>query len=112
VGPSDPEVPVTALQQWVGLDRRRTAREPCDDFARYLIVEHADRGWGTCRVVDRSEGGAALLLSGPPWPRYRSEWRLLLEIADGTDEGERIACVRNTTVTEHGRVRLGVEFVD
>lgn len=102
---------MTPPRQWDGLDRRRKPREPCNDVAKYLIVEHADRGWGTCRVADRSEIGAALLLAGPPWPRYRSEWRLLLQIEDGTDVGERIACVRNTSVTAQGRVRLGVEFV-
>ena len=103
---------MSAIRRWEGPDRRRKPREPCSEVGRYLIAGQAERGWGTCRVVDRSEIGAALLLVGPPWPRYASEWRLLVEIAGGGADGARVACVRNTTVTESGRLRLGVEFVD
>jgi hypothetical protein len=87
-------------------------------IARYRILDLVERGSGTCRVIDWSEIGAGLLLAGPPWPRYPSEWRLRLEFearfaVDLLNGGrERVACVRNTTLTDLARVRLGVEFLE
>jgi hypothetical protein len=103
---------MTTGQAWKGPERRRAVRVPVHEVARYLIADHCERGWGTCRVIDRSPAGAALLLAGPPWPRYRSEWRLCLEFAEGVNgDRERIGFVRNTTLTGQARIRIGVEFV-
>jgi hypothetical protein len=103
---------MTREQAWSGPERRRHVRVAAHEAARYLIADHCDRGWGTCRVIDRSPAGAALLLVGPPWPRYRSEWRLRVEFDDAANgHWERVGFVRNTTLTEDGRIRIGVEFV-
>jgi hypothetical protein len=102
---------MTKRETWSGPERRRFGRVAADEVARYLIADHCERGWGTCRVIDRSPAGAALLLAGPPWPRYRSEWRLRIEFTGAvTGDRERMAFVRNTTLTEDGRIRIGVEF--
>jgi hypothetical protein len=103
---------MTNGQAWTGSERRREPRIASDETARYLIADHSERGWGTCRVIDRSPAGVALLLAGPPWPRYRSEWRLIVEFGDDVDgDRERIGFVRNTTLTEDGRIRIGVALV-
>ena len=103
---------MTTGQSWHGPERRRVERAAADEVARYLLADHGERGWGFGRVVDRSPAGAALLLTGPPWPRYRSEWRLRVEFAEAVNgDRERIAFVRNTTLTGDGRIRIGVEFV-
>jgi len=97
-------------------ERRRESRAPMDVSARYMLADHPEQGWASCRVTDVSPGGAGMVLFGPPWPRYPSEWRLVVELVGVTSATETsavpfTACVRNAGATEHGRLRVGVEFV-
>jgi hypothetical protein len=97
-------------------ERRREPRAPTDVSARYMLADHPEQGWATCRVTDVSPGGAGLVLFGPPWPRYPSERRLVVEVlavpsATGTSAAPFTVLVRNAGATEHGRLRVGVEFV-
>jgi hypothetical protein len=81
-----------------------------------MLADHPEQGWATCRVTDVSPGGAGLVLFGPPWPRYPSERRLVVEVVPvtsetGTSAVPFTALVRNAGATEQGRLRVGVEFV-
>ena len=98
------------------LERRREPRTHVGRAARFLLFNHPERGWGSCRIADFSRSGAGLVLLGPPWPRYRSERRLLIRL-DGDDATSDPhvdfleVLVRNTGATEEGWLRVGVEFV-
>jgi hypothetical protein len=81
-----------------------------------MMLEHPEQGWGSGRITDISRGGAGLVLFGPPWPRYPSEWQLFIRLdADESTTGaplpylEVVVC--NTCATEAGYLRVGVEFV-
>jgi PilZ domain len=80
-----------------------------------MMLEHPEQGWGSGRLTDISRGGAGLVLFGPPWPRYQSEWQLFIRL--DADEStidaplpylEVVVC--NTCATEGGYLRVGVEF--
>jgi hypothetical protein len=97
-------------------ERRREPRAHVSRSARYLLLNHPERGWGSCRIADLSRSGAALVLIGPPWPRYPSELRLLIrldsaEATSGIPVDFLEVLVRNTSATEEGWLRVGAEFI-
>jgi c-di-GMP-binding flagellar brake protein YcgR len=97
-------------------ERRREPRTHVSRAASFLLLNHRERGWGSCKIADFSRSGAGLVLFGPPWPRYRSERRLLIRLdADEATCDPHVdfleVLVRNTSATEEGRLRVGVEFV-
>jgi c-di-GMP-binding flagellar brake protein YcgR len=97
-------------------EHRYDPRTQVSRAARFMLLQHPERGWGSCRLVDVSRGGAGLVLFGPPWPRYRSERHLFIRLDADEATGDRLVpylevVVRNTCVTEAGWLRAGVEFV-
>jgi hypothetical protein len=63
-----------------------------------------------------SHRGAGLVVFGPPWPRYPSEQHLLIRLdadqdSSNPDVGFLEGMVRNTSATEEGWLRVGVEFI-
>ena len=95
-------------------ERRREPRTQASRSAQFMLANHPERGWGACRISDFSRTGAGLVLFGPPWPRYPSEQRLLVRITDGVVRDQSVAplevVIRNSTATEEGWLRVGVEF--
>ena len=97
-------------------EQRREPRTHVSQPASFLLLNHPERGWGSCRIKDISRYGAGLVLFGPPWPRYRSELRLLvrLDAHEATNDPPvdfLEVVVRNTSATEEGWLRVGVEFI-
>jgi hypothetical protein len=97
-------------------ERRREPRTPVSRACRFLLFNHPERGWGSCQIADLSRSGAGLVLFVPPWPRYRSELRLLIGLdADDATCDPHVdfleVFVRNTSVTDEGWLRVGVEFI-
>jgi hypothetical protein len=97
-------------------EQRREHRTPVSRIVRFMMLEHPDQGWGSGRITDISRGGAELVLFGPPWPRYPSEWQLFIRLdADKSTIDEPLpyleVVVCNTSATEGGYLRVGVEFV-
>jgi hypothetical protein len=83
---------------------------------RYVLANYPERGWANCRCADLSDSGAVLVLYGPPWPRYESERQLVIEIHSSGPSGDGPVQVAGTVgsirVTEHGWLRVEVEFAD
>jgi len=97
-------------------EQRREPRTHLSRPASFLLLNHPERGWGSCRIADVSRRGAGLVLLGPPWPRYRSELHLLVRLdPDETTSDPHVdfleVLVRNTSATEEGWLRVGVEFM-
>ena len=99
-----------------GPERRREVRTRIDRSARHMQLNHPERGWGLCRVVDASHSGLGLLVLGPPWPRYPSDWQLLIHLEgpqssrDPADTFLEVA-VRHAAVTDEGWLRIGADLV-
>jgi len=96
-------------------EQRREPRTRVARSARFMLLEHPERGWGSCRITDISSGGAGLVLLGPPWPRYRSERRLFIQLDADSADGAAVpyleVIVRHAGATGEGWLRVGVEFV-
>jgi hypothetical protein len=89
-------------------DRRRTNRYPAGWIARYS--SDSPGGWSRCDVVDVSEAGAGLVLSGPP---VETGTRLTLELHanDGDPVGRQVqGIVRHVLMSPDGTMHIGVEF--
>jgi len=66
--------------------------------------------WSRCEVVDVSEAGAGVILSGPP---VEQDTRLTLEFEadDGNPNGTRLeGTVKHVTMSPDGTVHIGIEF--
>jgi hypothetical protein len=90
-------------------DRRRTNRYPAGWMARYS-PDGLSGGWSRCEVVDVSEAGAGLILSGPP---VEKDTRLTLELQgnDGDPNGSQLqGTVRHVSMSPDGTMHIGVEF--
>jgi hypothetical protein len=90
-------------------DRRKTDRHPAGWIARYS-PDHSHDGWARCEVVDVSEAGACLVLSGAPVEP--GTWLTLeLPAGDGTSDDVQVkGIVRHTATSPDGTMHIGVEF--
>jgi hypothetical protein len=114
-GPAPEERADAERPEWSGADRRRDPREPAGWLGTYMLVNHPERGWGKCRILDVSASGVGLELLGPPWPRTESEKSLLVKLdasAPVDDTAVQLpGLVRNCGATSRGFLRVGVEFL-
>jgi hypothetical protein len=66
--------------------------------------------WSRCEVVDVSEGGAGLILSGPP-VEQDMRLTLALEMNDVDPLGGQVqGTVRHVSMSPDGTMHIGVEF--
>ena len=85
-------------------ERRKNPRHPVGWVAEYTADGLAG-GWSRCEVVDISEAGAGLILSGAP---VEADTRLTLELAA---DGSRLeGTVKHVTMSPDGTMHIGVEF--
>jgi hypothetical protein len=114
-GPAPEEGDYSRDDDWSGADRRRDPREPAGWLGTYMLVNHPERGWGKCRILDVSASGVGLELLGPPWPRSDSEKSLLVKLDAHAPVDEAAVqlpgLVRNCGATSRGFLRVGVEFL-
>ncbi|HZP28522.1 MAG TPA: PilZ domain-containing protein [Acidimicrobiia bacterium] len=114
-GPAPEEGRAERRQEWSGIDRRRDPREPAGWLGTYMLVNHPERGWGKCRILDVSASGVGLELFGPPWPRTDDEKSLIVKLDPNAPVDECAVqlpgLVRNCGATPRGFLRVGVEFV-
>lgn len=93
-------------------ERRRVPREPAGWHGDYLLMGRRELGWHPCSLLDISELGAALQVSGPR-PAVGDQIVVLLP-GFGADQppGEvRLeARVGNVTAEPRGPIRIGVEI--
>ena len=90
-------------------ERRKTPRHPVGWLAKYS-PEGVAGSWSRCEVVNISEGGAGLILSGPP---VEQDARLTLElqVGDGDLNDSRLeGTVKHVEMSPDGTMHIGVEF--
>ena len=90
-------------------DRRKTHRRPAGWVAKYS-ADGLPGEWSRCEVVDISEGGAGLILSGPS---VEKDTRLTLEVHlnNGDPAGNQVqGTVRHVSMSPDGTMHIGVEF--
>jgi hypothetical protein len=93
-------------------ERRRFPRVPIGWVGEYLIPSRPDLGWGDCLVLDVSDTGIGLMLFGP-WPEDvgpEVEVLVRLEPKLDADPVDVLGTVRNTTSTNVGELRIGIEL--
>lgn len=98
-----------------GRKRRRARRESAGWLARYVRVEasgtESGGDWSRCRVLDVSNGGAGLVLLGPPAQLGR---RVVVDLGLVRSNMARVTLtgeVRHVAPVVDG-VRIGLRFVD
>ena len=93
-------------------ERRRFPRVPIGWAGEYVIPSRPDLGWGDCLVLDVSETGIGLMLFGP-WPDdLGSEVEVLVRLEPRLDADpvDVRGTIRNTTPTNVGELRVGIEL--
>ena len=94
--------------------RHAAERGQADWLGRYTVERCPELGSGHCRVFHVSLDGAVLELFGPAVDESCGEHLLLeLQVVDPEPAGICLrGLIRNADATDHGSVRVGVEFVD
>ena len=90
-------------------DRRKSPRYPVGWMARYS-ADGVSGSWSQCEVVNISDGGAGLVLTGSAVER---DTRLTLELpADAENPGgQRVeGTVKHVTMSPDGTMNIGIEF--
>jgi hypothetical protein len=90
-------------------ERRSTPRYAAGWMARYS-PDGQPSSWSRCEVVNVSEGGAGLILSGPP---VEKDTRLTLELEMNDRDplgGQVQGTVKHVSMTPDGTMHIGIEF--
>src|SRR4051812_39987389 len=90
-------------------DRRKTNRYPAGWMARYS-PDGIPGCWSRCEVIDISEAGAGLNVSGPP-VETGTQLTLALPTKDGDPIGSQVqGTVRHVSMSPDGTMHIGIEF--